>query len=174
MANATSGRRETRGKLSADERRQRWPLPPPPSSGGPPCPVTEAATPMRRATRIRSCGTVRPAIGKTGGRESGSVEQAPREPRGLGEFAESLNRRCPGGGDVGRCGGGSGFHLSSLPGGRGNGVEPRECGRRRAEEGAQDRGEGGRPTQVVLVRRASRSSSASVLFHSLRYRDCTL
>ena len=173
MANATSGRRETRGKLSADERRQRWPLPPPSSpGGGPPCPVTEAATPMRGATRIRSCGTVRPAIGKTGGRES--VRRAPREPRGLGEFAESLNRRCPGGGDVGRCGGGSGFHLSSLPGGRGNAVELRECGRRRAEEGAQDRGEGGRPTQVVLVRRASRSSSASVLFHSLRYRDCTL
>ena len=92
--------------------------------------------------------------------ERESVERAPREPRGLGEFAESLNRRCPGG-DVGRCGGGSGFHLSGLPGGRGNGVELRECGRRRAEEGAQDRGEGGRPTQVVLVRRASRSSSAS-------------
>ena len=69
MAKATSGGRETRGKLSADERRQRWPLPPPPSPGGPPCPVTESATPMRRATRIGSCGTVRPAIGKTGGRE---------------------------------------------------------------------------------------------------------
>ena len=70
MAKATSGGRETRGKLSADERRQRWPLPPPSSpGGGPPCPVTEAATPMRRATRIGSCGTVRPAIGKTGGRE---------------------------------------------------------------------------------------------------------
>ena len=168
MAKATSGGRETRGKLSADERRQRWPLPPPPSSGGPPCPVTEAATPMRRATRIGSCGTVRPAIGKTGGRERawsgrGSGRESQEDLASLPSHSIGV---VPVVTSVGAAGAADFTCLACPAGGRGNGVELRECGRRRAEEGAQDRGEGGRPTQVVLVRRASRSSSASVLFHS--------
>ena len=135
MAKATSGGRETRGKLSADERRQRWPLPPPSSpGGGPPCPVTEAATPMRRATRIGSCGTVRPAIGKTGGRErawSGRRESQ----EDLASLPSHSIGVVPVVTSVGAVGAADFTCLACPAGGRGNGVELRECGRRRGGGG---------------------------------------
>ena len=176
MAKATSGGRETRGKLSADERRQRWPLPPPSSpGGGPPCPVTEAATPMRGATRIRSCGTVRPAIGKTGGRErawSGRRESQedlaslPSHSIGVVPVVTSV-------GAVGA----ADFTCLACPTAEAMESSLANAGVG-AEEGGTRPGTGrGRPadtgcacaTCVSLLQR-----QPSVLFHSLRYRDCTL